>query len=299
MTEEAPQNAAIETIVVPSARDLGGFSVARALPSAGKRAVGPFVFLDRMGPADFAVGSGIDVRPHPHIGLATLTYLLEGELFHRDSLGSAALITPGAVNLMTAGRGIVHSERSTQEFRRRGGRMFGLQTWLALPTRNEETNPAFEHFEARALPTLDAEGKRLRVAVGAMFGLASPVQTFSPCFFVDADLRAGAMLPIDADYEERALFICAGVAEIDGETYEAGRLIVLRPGRAVTLKATTPLRLALFGGAALDGPRYLWWNFVSSDKERIKAAKADWEAKKFAAVEGDPEFIPAPDTPTP
>lgn len=291
----APAPDAVEIAIIPAARDIGGFGVRRALPSAKKRTVGPFVFLDQMGPADIVAGAGIDVRPHPHIGLATLTYLLDGALFHRDSLGSAQEIAPGAVNLMVAGRGIVHSERSPQGFRATGGRMDGLQFWLGLPKRFEETEPSFEHHAREALPTLDGEGWRLRLAIGTLHGLRAPVKTFATCFLADVVLDAGAVYELCGGHDERAIYIVSGEIEIEGVLFPAGQLVVIRPGARAALRATQPSRLAALGGDAMDGPRFVWWNFVSSDRERIYAARADWEAGRFATVEGDPEFMPAPE----
>lgn len=293
MSELAP--ASVETIVVPVAKDLGGFGVRRVLPSAKRRMVGPFVFLDRMGPADFAPGTGIDVRPHPHIGLATLTYLLDGEMFHRDSLGSSQRISPGAVNLMVAGGGIVHSERSPQDFRASGGRMDGLQFWMGLPKKFEETEPSFEHRERAALPEIAGEGWRLRLVIGTLHGHQAPVKTFSTCFFADIQLDRGAVYEFCGGHDERAFYIVSGQVEIDGVAFVADQLIVIRPGAKAAVRATEPSRLAALGGDAMDGPRFLWWNFVSSDRERILAARADWVAGKFKLLEGDPEFIPAPE----
>ncbi len=287
--------ASVDAVIIPQARDIGGFGVRRALPSAQRRMVGPFVFLDHMGPVDFAAGHGIDVRPHPHIGLATLTYLLDGELFHRDSLGSAQIITPGAVNLMVAGRGIVHSERSPQDFRAAGGRMAGLQCWIALPLAFEETEPSFEHYERADLPLLNGKDFRLRLAIGALQGLRAPVKSFSPCFFADIDLAAGAEFLLSAEHEERALYLVSGEVEIDRGIFEAGQLVVLRPGEEIALRARTPSRLVALGGDVLQGPRFVWWNLVSSSRERIIAARADWVAGRFKTIEGDPEFIPAPE----
>lgn len=293
MSEFAP--ASVDLVVIPQPRDLGGFGVRRALPAAKRRMVGPFVFFDHMGPVDLASGEGLDVRPHPHIGLATLTYLLEGEMFHRDSLGSAQKISPGAVNLMVAGRGIVHSERSPQSFRATGGRMNGLQLWIGLPKAQEETEPLFEHHERDALPSLDGEGWRLRLAVGTLHGLRAPVKTYSTCFFADVELDKGAVYEYCGGHDERAFYLVSGEIEIDGALHPAGQLVVLKPGAPAVLRATEPSRLALLGGDAMDGPRFVWWNFVSSDRERILAARADWEAGKFKTVEGDPEFMPAPE----
>jgi redox-sensitive bicupin YhaK (pirin superfamily) len=287
--------ASVELAIVPPLRDIGGFGVRRALPAPQKRLVGPFIFLDQMGPADFAAGAGIDVRPHPHIGLATFTYLLEGEIFHRDSLGSAQKISPGAVNLMVAGRGIVHSERSPADFRAAGGRFLGLQCWLALPKAAAESEPSFDHYERGQLPTLEAEGFRLRLALGALNGLKAPVRQFSPGFFADIELSTGASYVFEPEHEERAFYLISGEVEIEGVAFEAGRLVVLRPGAEVAVRAAHKTRLVGLGGDILPGPHFMWWNFVSSSRERIAAARADWVAGKFRSVEGDPEFIPAPD----
>ncbi len=287
----------IETVIVPRARDLGGFEVRRALPSMDRQMVGPFIFFDQMGPAEFLLGEGIDVRPHPHIGLATVTYLFEGEIFHRDSLGSAQAIQPGAVNWMTAGRGIVHSERSATEWRAQGGRMSGLQTWVALPASAEEDDPGFYHHGAEDLPRLDAEGKDVRLIVGALYGERSPVKAFSDMFYADAMLEPGARLPLPAEHEERGVYVVEGEIDIAGDRFDAGRLLVFHPGDAITIMATQASRLMLLGGAPMDGPRYIWWNFVSSSKERIDQAKADWAEGRFEPVPGDDEFIPLPDVP--
>jgi redox-sensitive bicupin YhaK (pirin superfamily) len=253
------------------------------------------VFLDQMGPVEFAPGKGIDVRPHPHIGLATVTYLLEGSIVHRDSLGTVQTIAPGAVNWMTAGRGIVHSERSDAERRKSARPMFGLQIWVALPKRHEETAPSFFHHPAASLPLIEDTDKTARVVVGEAYGKAAPVKTFSEMFLVDAKLRAGATLPVDATHEERAAYIVDGAVEIDGQDFDAGRLLVFAPGARPTIKAPNGARLVLLGGEPMDGPRELWWNFVSSTPERIEQAKADWKAGRFAAVPGETEFIPLPD----
>jgi redox-sensitive bicupin YhaK (pirin superfamily) len=286
---------AVDLVIVPPTKDLGGFGVRRALPSAQKRMVGPFVFLDEMGPAAFAVGTGIDVRPHPHIGLATLTYLLDGEIFHRDSLGSAQEIAPGAVNLMVAGRGVVHSERSPAEFRARGGSLSGLQCWLALPKDHEETEPSFEHVEKTRLPDLSGDGFALRLAIGELNGLRAPTRSFSRCFFAEIALAPGGVYEFAPEHEERAFYLVSGEVEIDGVGFGPGRLIVLKPGVAVALRAKSAAFLAALGGDIFAEPRFMWWNFVSSSRERIFAARADWEAGRFASVEGDPEFIPAPE----
>ncbi len=296
-TFDAPR-AAVETVIVPRARDLGGFEVRRALPSARRQMVGPFIFLDQMGPAVFAAGRGLDVRPHPHINLATVTYLFEGEILHRDSLGTAQPIRTGEVNWMTAGRGIVHSERTAADVRARGGGISGLQTWVALPAAAEETEPAFAHHGADELPVIKDTDKTVRLIAGALYGQTSPVRTFGGIFYAHADLAAGASLPLDADHEERAIYTVTGAIDVGGQRFEAGRLLVFRPGDRVTLKAADAARFMLLGGATMDGPRYIWWNFVSSRKERIEQASADWEARQFPAVPGDDkEFIPLPERP--
>ncbi|HUO53463.1 MAG TPA: pirin family protein [Rhodoblastus sp.] len=287
--------ASVETVVIPQAKDIGGFGVRRALPSAMRRMIGPFVFFDEMGPVEFAPGIGMDVRPHPHIGLATLTYLLDGALFHRDSLGSAQEVTPGAVNLMVAGRGIVHSERSPTDFRAAGGLMHGLQLWIGLPKKFEETEPAFEHHERDALPVFEGEGFRLRLAIGTLHGLRAPVRTFSTCFFADIALVEGAVYEFCAGHDERGFYLVAGEIEVEGARFAPGQLVVIRPGARATLRATRASRLVALGGDTMDGPRFVWWNFVSSDRERIRHARAEWEAGHFKSVEGDPEFIPAPE----
>ena len=288
--------AAVEMVVVPRTRDLGGFEVRRVLPSAQRRMVGPFVFLDQMGPTVFAPGTGIDVRPHPHIGLATVTYLFDGAIVHRDSLGTVQTIIPGAVNWMTAGRGIVHSERTDQAARTHENPMSGLQFWVGLPQRDQETDPAFAHHPAESLPTIEEGGKTVRIVVGSAYGKTSPVATLSEMVLADAQLPPNAPLPLDAAHEERAVYIVQGAAELDGQSYEAGRLLVIAPGARPTAKAGTKgARLVLIGGEPMDGPRHLYWNFVSSSTERIEQAKADWKAGRFSAVPGEHEFIPLPD----
>jgi hypothetical protein len=289
-------NAAIETIIVPRTRDLGGgFEVRRVLPSAERRAVGPFVFFDQMGPTVLPAGTGLDVRPHPHIGLATVTYLFDGEILHRDSLGTVQPIRPGAVNWMTAGRGIVHSERTPPELRSGAARVFGIQTWVGLPKANEEAEPAFAHHSAEALPLLDGDGKRVRVIAGNFSGARSPLALFSDTLYADAALAQGARLEVPPEYEERAIYVAEGRIEIGGHTFDEGRMLVLRRDGPVTLAACGPARLLLLGGAPLDGLRHLWWNFVSSSTERIEQAKADWREGRFPPVPGETEFIPLPE----
>lgn len=287
---------AVEQVIVPRARDLGGFSVRRALPSAQRQMVGPFIFFDQMGPAQFIAGKGIDVRPHPHIGLATVTYLFDGEITHRDSLGSALSIRPGEVNLMTAGRGIVHSERTGPEARSVGQDLFGIQSWMALPKSHEETAPSFVHLDVGELPRLEGEGKRVRIILGSLFGEASPAEFPHASFYAEAVLAPGAVLPLDPDYDERAVYIASGRIDIAGQSFDAGQLLVFKPGDRISILAESNARLMLLGGEPMDGPRHIWWNFVSSSQDRIEAAKDEWRRGRFDIVPGDEnEFIPLPD----
>ncbi len=291
--EGAMQRAAVEHIIVPRVTDLGGVKVRRALPAAETQMVGPFIFFDEFGPGEFLKGGGLDIRPHPHIGLSTVTYLFDGEIMHRDSLGSQQVIRPGELNLMTAGRGIVHSERTPDARRADGPKLYGIQTWMALPRTLEDSDPAFVHHGSQDLPVIDGEGKRVTLVMGEGFGSRSPVATPTATFYADAQLMAGATLPLDAFYEERAIYITTGAIEIETETYEEGRLIVLRPGVAFELKAKTPARLLLLGGERMDGPRFIWWNFVASSKEAMMAAAHAWERGQMPKVPGDEEeFIP-------
>ena len=284
----------IDTQIVPAPRDLGdGFKVRRALPSLNRRMVGPFVFLDEMGPAKLAPGAGLDVRPHPHIGLATVTYLFDGEILHQDSLGVRQPIRPGDVNWMIAGRGIVHSERTPQALRAAGPRAWGLQAWVALPEHEEERSPAFRHHPQKELPYGDEAGTQVRVIAGEFLGLRSPVETQSALFYADVALEPGAQLAIAPDYEERAAYVVEGNVEINGAPFASGRLLVFRPATQVPIKAMSRARLMLLGGESL-GARYIWWNFVSSSRERIEQAKQDWQAGRFGGVPGDPERIPLP-----
>ena len=293
--QTAPACRALETIVVPRPRDIGGFEVRRVLPSAERRNVGPFVFFDQMGPAELAPGFGIDVRPHPHIGLATVTYLFEGTIIHRDSLGSMQAIEPGAVNWMTAGCGIVHSERSDNELSKERQKLYGIQIWVALPKQNEEAAPEFTHYAADRLPLVEGEGKRVRVIAGSFCGKVSPAKTFSKLFYADAVLNSGALISLDNEYEERGIYLLEGHVEIHGQTFESGRLLVFASGDEIAIKAISSVRFVLFGGEPLDAPRHVWWNFVSSSRERIEQAKSDWKSGRFAAVPGDSEFIPLPE----
>jgi redox-sensitive bicupin YhaK (pirin superfamily) len=286
---------ALELVIVPRVRELGGFSVRRALPHGKRQMVGPFIFFDQMGPAQFIAGQGMDVRPHPHIGLATVTYLFEGSIFHRDSQGNALEIAPGAMNLMTAGRGIAHSERTPAAQRASGQGLYGIQSWIALPEELEETAPSFQHFDAAALPTLADHGLEARVVAGSAFGKAAPVAGLSPWFYVEVRLAAGRSAPLDNDYEERAVYVVDGEIDVAGELFEGPRLLIFRPGDRITIIAKTDCRLMFLGGAALEGPRYIWWNFVSSRKERIESAKEDWKRGRFAAVPDESDFIPLPE----
>lgn len=291
----------IETLIVPRARDIGGFEVRRALPAPKRQMVGPFIFFDQMGPAEFLTGEGIDVRPHPHIGLGTVTYLYDGEFEHRDSLGTHQMIYPGEVNWMVAGEGVTHSERTSAATRRGESRLFGIQTWVALPETEEERSASFEHHGAEALPELEGEGKRLRLIMGRGWGERAPVGTFSDMFYADVVMEPGAMLPLPEDHEDRGVYVTQGAVEVAGESFEAGRMMVFRPGDAITLKAgPRGARLMALGGETLNGPRYIWWNFVASSEEKIAAAKAawaegDWAHGRFTLPPGDDaEFIPLP-----
>ena len=293
---------AIETVIVPRARDLGGFEVRRALPSAQRQMVGPFIFFDQMGPAEFLTGQGIDVRPHPHIGLATVTYLYKGRIHHRDSLGTDAWIAPGDVNLMTAGIGITHSERQDQDLRAAPHGLFGLQTWLALPLDREDDPAAFSHTVAGDLPVLQGEGKEVRLILGSAWGETAPVKTASDTLYADITLEAGAAIPLPDDTEDRGLYVLQGEVTVAGQVFEPGRMLVFRPGDRISAKAgAAGARLMLLGGATMEGPRHLWWNFVASSKERIEAAKeawraGDWMHGRFSLPPGDDhEHIPAPE----
>lgn len=286
---------AVEMVVVPRARDIGGMQVGRVLPSPAGQMIGPFIFFDRMGPARFGPHEAEDVRPHPHIGLSTVTYLFEGAMIHRDSLGTERTITPGAVNLMTAGRGIVHSERHGDSVKAAGGPLSGIQTWIALPTTAEESAPGFFHAGIEDLPSVADGGVAARIVMGSMFGATSPVPQVSPALYVDMVLAEGARLPLDAVAEDRALFLVSGTVEVDGRAFPPGDMLVMKKGWAATVRATTPARIMLLGGEPLEGPRYIWWNFVSSDLDRLEAAKADWRANRFPLIADDhAEFIPAP-----
>ena len=267
----------IETLIIPRARDIGEFEVRRALPSARRQMVGPFIFFDQAGPAEFVTGQGVDVRPHPHIGLATVTYLYRGEFQHRDSIGSNQLIHPGAVNWMVAGRGVTHSERTSAETRKAPHSLFGIQTWVALPEDVEDCAPTFAHHGKETLPTLEDGGVSLRLLLGRAYGKTAPVKVHSDTFYADAALQPGARLPLPDDHEDRGLYIVEGAIDVAGETFESGRMMVFRPNdRIVAVAGAAGARLILLGGATLGGPRYVAWNFVSSDREKIEEAKRQW-----------------------
>ena len=293
---------AIETLIVPRSRDISGFEVRRALPAPNRRLVGPFIFFDQMGPAEFIGGQGVDLRPHPHIGLATVSYLFRGEFQHRDSLGSNQVIRPGDVNWMVAGRGVTHSERTPAETRKGRHSVLGIQTWVALAEAEEEAAPSFEHHGKETLPVIEAEGVSLRLILGRAFGEAAPVTVFSDTFYADAALKPGARAPLPEDHEDRGLYIVEGSISVAGQTFDAGRMMVFRPGDRISVAAgPSGARLIMLGGATLPGPRYIWWNFVASSRERIEAAKeqwrkADWRHGLFHLPPDDrDEFVPLPD----
>jgi redox-sensitive bicupin YhaK (pirin superfamily) len=282
--------------VTPVSHDLGSFEVRRAVPSAECRMVGPFVFVDQFGPAQLALGEGMDVRPHPHINLATVTWLFEGAIDHRDSLGTFSTIHPGTVNLMTAGSGIVHSERSPAAERAGGPKLYGMQTWLALPDGREEIAPAFEAISD--LPVIEGGGAQARVIMGSLWGRLAPTTTYAETIYAEIALQPGGLIPIDADADERAVMLVGGDASLDGEPLTLFDLNVLRPGEAMTLRSERGGRAMLLGGEGFTTPRFVWWNFVSSDRERIDQAKADWREGRFTRVPGDDkEFIPLPEVP--
>src|SRR5271165_5864359 len=286
---------ALELVIVPRVRDLGGFEVRRALPNGKRQMVGPFIFFDQMGPVQFMAGRGIDVRPHPHIGLATVTYLFDGRIMHRDSEGHAQEIAPGAMNLMTAGRGIAPSERTPDVARQTGQTLLGIQSWIALPVSQEEVAPSFQHFDADALPVVAEFGVTARIVAGSAFGVRAPVEGLSEWFYAEVMLDSGALAPLDADYEERAIYVVDGEIEIAGDRFEGPRLLIFRPGDRITVRAVRSSRMMFLGGAALEGPRYIWWNFVSSSLGRIEQAKDDWRRGRFKPVIDETEFIPLPE----
>ena len=291
-------SAEVEQVLLPNVRDLGdGFQVRRALPSAQRRMVGPFIFLDSFGPVTLRAGEGLDSRPHPHIGLSTLTYLIDGEIVHRDSEGYVQTISPGEVNLMTAGRGIVHSERSGDLVRASGGTVFGFQSWIALPLRHEETKPGFQHLAAADIPKMEGEGATLRLIAGSLHGLRSPTRTFSDLFNADVALKNGASFAISAEHVERAVYVVSGAIEIAGQTgsFRKDQLVVFKPGAEIVLRASGAARLMVLGGEPLSEQRHIYWNFVSSSQERIAHAARDWRDRRFPGVPGETEFTPLPD----
>jgi redox-sensitive bicupin YhaK (pirin superfamily) len=294
----ATTQTAVDLVIESRTRELtAGFKVRRVLPHAKRRMVGPFIFFDEMGPEILTMGKGLDVAPHPHIGLATVTYLFKGEILHRDGLGTEQLILPGEVNWMTAGSGIAHSERTPQESRKNGTELFGIQTWVALPVRDEETAPTFFHHGGSELPVIEDQGKTVRLIAGSLYGEKSPVETFSEMFYADILMTSGAKLPIPFEQEERAVFVVEGTAEFlpNNGTFHAGQLVILKPKQEITLScASSSARLMLFGGEPMSEKRHIWWNFVSSSKDRIEQAKHDWREMRFAPVPGEAEFIPLP-----
>jgi redox-sensitive bicupin YhaK (pirin superfamily) len=286
----------IDLVIEGRPRDLGNFPVHRTLPSGQRRSIGPFIFVDHIGPAELAPGHGMDIRPHPHIGLATITYLLDGEIVHRDNLGNTQAIRPGEVNWMIAGRGVAHSERTSPEVRARGSRTLGMQIWVALPREHEAMAPAFEHHPQAALPTIERPGAVLRVVAGTAYGQTAPTSVLTPTLYVHAELTAGATLAIDDTHAERAVYVIDGEIECDGRVFGAATMVVLRAEVDAAICARTAANVMLLGGAPLDGPRHMWWNFVASDRESIERAKAAWREGRFAKVVGDEqELIPLPE----
>ena len=288
----------LEQVIAPVTHDLGDFKVNRTLPARERTMVGPFIFVDEFGPARLPAGRGMDVRPHPHINLATVTYLFEGAIEHRDSIGSHAVIEPGAINLMSAGSGIVHSERSPNALRPEGPSLYGMQTWLALPDGREEIAPAFDHVPADALPLVEDGGASARVLIGTLWGASAATPQHSPTIYADILLGAGSSIPLDAEAEERAVMLVGGEADLDGQSLDLFTLYVLRPGHQARLSSATGGRAMLLGGAAFSTRRYVFWNFVSSSRDRINQAKEDWKEQRFALIPGDDqEFIPLPQVP--
>lgn len=293
---------AIETLIIPRARDIGGFEVRRALPAPKRQMVGPFIFFDQMGPAELLTGRGVDVRPHPHIGLGTVTYLYRGAFHHRDSLGTDQVIHPGAVNWMVAGKGVTHSERTPEAARAGPSSLFGIQTWIALPEEQEDMAPAFEHHGKDSLPLIAAEGVSARLILGHAYGERAPVTLYSETFYLDVTLAPGARFPLPDDHEDRGLYVTEGAIRVAGQDFEAGRMMVFRPGDAITVQAgDRGARLMALGGETLNGPRYIWWNFVASSRERLETAKAEWRAARWGQGLFDlpptdrDEYIPLPE----
>lgn len=293
---------AIETLIIPRARDLGGFEVRRALPAPKRQMVGPFIFFDQAGPAELLTGQGIDVRPHPHIGLGTVTYLYRGDFHHRDSTGADQIIRPGALNWMVAGRGVSHSERTSATARTGPNSLFGIQTWLALPEKNEDMAPTFNHYGEEMLPVIEDHGVSVRLILGNAYGKTAPATMFSETFYADVTLEARARLPMPDNHEDRGIYIVEGSISIAGQEFEAPQMMVFRPGDRITVAAGQKgARLMILGGATLSGPRYIWWNFVASSRERIEEAKAEWQAQKWGEglfdlpIDDRDEHIPLPE----
>ncbi len=292
----------IETLIIPRARDLGGFEVRRALPAPRRQMVGPFIFFDQAGPAEFLTGKGVDIRPHPHIGLGTVTYLYRGDFHHRDSIGTDQVILPGAVNWMVAGKGVSHSERTSQAGRAGPHSLFGIQTWIALPEDREDMDPIFEHHGKDTLPEIEAEGVNARLILGHAYGETAPATLYSDTFYLDVTLQAGARFPLPDDHEDRGLYITSGSISVAGQEFQAGQMMVFRPGDRITVAAGAQgARLMALGGATLNGPRHIWWNFVASSKERLDHAREEWRAADWGRGLFDlpptdrGEFIPLPE----
>jgi redox-sensitive bicupin YhaK (pirin superfamily) len=287
---------AIDLVIRARLRDVAGSAIRRALPSMRRRLVGPFIFFDHAGPIDVPAGQGTDVRPHPHIALATVTYLFEGAVLHRDSLGTEKVIVPGDVNWMIAGKGITHSERTPPDVRKAAHRAHGIQAWVALRKDEEEGEPRFVHHSASELPRIELPGARVRLIAGTAFGHSVTVPIATPTIYADAEISAGAELEIPDGYEQRAIYIASGALGCEGDTFDAGTMLVFRPGARVRVRASEDARVMILGGAPIDGERFIWWNFVSSSKERLERAKADWKEGRFPKVPGDDvEFIPLPE----
>jgi redox-sensitive bicupin YhaK (pirin superfamily) len=293
---------AIETLIIPRARDIGGFEVRRALPAPKRQMVGPFIFFDQAGPAEFLTGQGIDVRPHPHIGLGTVTYLYQGDFHHRDSIGSDQIIRPGALNWMVAGKGVTHSERTSAEARKGPNSLFGIQTWIALPENREDMEPTFEHHGKDSLPEIRDQGVEARLILGHAYGETAPATLYSDTFYLDVTLAPGARFPLPQDHEDRGIYVTQGSVRIAGQEFESGRMMVFRPGDAITVQAGDQgARLMALGGATLNGPRYIWWNFVASSRERIEEAKRQWQAARWGEglfdlpTDDRAEHIPLPE----
>jgi redox-sensitive bicupin YhaK (pirin superfamily) len=295
MPGDAAAADAIELAIVPSVKDLGDFQVRRALPSAQRQMVGPFIFFDQFGPVMMHPGKGLDVRPHPHIGLSTVTWVFDGTIYHRDNLGFAQAIKPGELNWMTAGKGIVHSERTPEPERAHGQKMFGIQSWVALPKQAEETTPEFAHFTAGELPIIEDRGRHVQLISGRLFGAVSPARVHTDQFYAEVRLDAGAGIPLPTEHIERGIYLVEGQVEIAEQVFDPGQLLVFRPGDAITISSARGARFMMLGGEPMDGPRYIWWNFVSSSRDKIEAAKDDWKQARFAIVPGDErDFIPLP-----